>query len=90
MKVLVLVLAFSLIAGCSGMTPMAELEQQALLTGDWSAVEQRERILQRRKARMGSQCPSGRVAVCESFAGKNRCGCVESDNLHAILAGRQY
>ena len=90
MKVLISVLTFSLIAGCGTVTPMAELERQALLTGDWSAVEQRERILQRRKARQGALCPPGKVSVCESFAQSKRCTCIESDNLHAILDGRQF
>jgi len=90
MKVLILVLAFSLMAGCGTMTPLVELEQQALLTGDWSAVEKRERAVQRRQARKRNICPQGQVAVCESFAGTARCACVESDNLHAILSGRQF
>ena len=90
MKVLVLVFTFALIAGCGTVTPMAELERQALLTGDWSAVEKRERSIQRRAARQGNICPAGHVAVCERFAGTKRCGCIESDNLQAILAGRQF
>lgn len=88
MRVMLMVFAFALIAGCAPMTPMAELEQQALLTGDWSAVEQRERMLERRKARSGAVCAAGRVALCESFAREERCVCVESDDLQAILTWR--
>ena len=87
MKVLGLVLMVVLLAGCGSYTTMEELERQAFLTGDWSAVEKRERIIERRKMRRGTFCPAGSVAVCESFAGSDRCSCVESDSLRDVLAG---
>ena len=80
--------SYWLLGGCGSYQTLEELEKQAFLTGDWSAVERRERIIQRRKARSGNICPAGSVAVCEAFAGSSRCSCVESDNVHAILAGR--
>ena len=88
MKALGLVLTVVLLAGCGTTVPMEELERQAFLTGDWSAVEKRERMLERRKMRRGNLCPSGAIAVCESLAGTSRCSCVETDSLRAILAGR--
>ena len=88
MKVLGLVLTVLLLAGCGTTVSMEELEKQAFLTGDWSAVEKRERALERRKMRRGKFCPGGAVAVCETFAGESNCTCVETDSLRAILAGR--
>ena len=88
MKVLVLVATVFLIAGCGSFTSMEQLERQALLTGDWSAVERRERIIERRKMQRGPVCPTGQVAVCESMVNSMRCSCVESDAISSILAGR--
>lgn len=80
MKVLSLI-ALALLTGCGGLTPMQDLERQALLTGDWSAVEKRERMLQRRNAFAGIQCPSGHVLVCENGIGVKRCSCRNRDLL---------
>lgn len=88
MKVLVLVLTVFLVVGCGSLTPLHELEEQALLTGDWSEVERRERIQARRKARQGVACPAGHTAICEVAMGEQRCTCVEADTLLSILAGR--
>ena len=87
MKVLVLVVSVLLLAGCGTYTPMEELERQALLTGDWSAVEKREKILQRRRAGGGMVCPSGKIAVCDGISRTERCTCLDSDNVRSILAG---
>ena len=85
MKVLGLVLTLTLLAGCGSFTPMEELERQAFLTGDWSAVEKRERLLERRKARRGAICPDGQVAVCDKFAGESRCSCVNHEDFSRVL-----
>ena len=88
MKVFVLVLTVFLVAGCGTYTSMEQLEQQALLTGDWSAVEKRERMLLRRKTRHGSICAGGQVAVCEGITSAERCTCVNSAKIRTILAIR--
>lgn len=88
MKVFVLFLTALFVAGCGTYTPMEQLEQQALLTGDWSAVEKRERMLLRRKMRQGNVCTAGKVAVCEGMITADRCVCVESASVRTILAGR--
>jgi len=88
MKVAVLVISALLVAGCGSMPSMEVLEQQAFLTGDWSAVEKRERMIERRKMRNGNICPAGHVAVCESFGGTDRCSCVERDSVYSVIFGR--
>ncbi len=85
MKVLVLLGAIFL-TGCGSMQSLEELEQQAFLTGDWSAVEQRERIIARREARKGFQCPAGQTSFCEKRFGAARCGCVNNAALRSALA----
>ncbi len=71
-----------LVLGSACSVPMQQLVDEALVTGDWSEVEQREAALSRRQAREQSiQCGSGdvgyckalgrlkkRVCTCESFA----------------------
>lgn len=81
------VLILGVLAGCSSYQTLEELEQEALATGDWSAVEQRERILARRAARHGLACPAGSVSYCETWAGLNgKCACVSDDAVAALLA----
>ena len=85
---LLALMVLPLLGGCGGLTSLEQLEATAMLTGDWTEVEKRERILERRKLRAGPQCSPGRVAVCEAGAGSERCSCVRSANLHSLLGGR--
>ena len=82
----IVVLGALLLSGCGTTLSLEELENQALLTGDWSAVEARERAIARREARRGIQCPAGRVSVCESFVGSTRCQCVTQDGVRRMMA----
>ena len=63
--------------GCAPMPSLEELEEQAAATGDWSAVEQREKLMSRRaEARRPQACPSGQVSYCEDSISSWRCACV--------------
>ena len=73
------------LGGCGSMTPLEELEKQAMLTGDWSAVERRERIIAKRAARSGPKCPRGAVALCVDGAGRNKCSCVGAAAIHTLI-----
>lgn len=75
MKVVILV-TLALLAGCGSMPPMEELERQAFLTGDWTAVERRERAQLRRNQRAAAVCPTGYTAVCEGQLSSKRCACM--------------
>ncbi len=80
--------AIFLLVGCTAQPTMDELETQAFITGDWSAVESRERAIARRALRSGRQCPTGYVTYCdESFAG-TRCTCLRRDGVSVVLSGR--
>jgi hypothetical protein len=56
---------------------MDELEQEAMQTGDWSAVEQRERM----NRRMGlndpdSSCDNDSILLCSKKGARESCECV--------------
>ncbi len=88
MKVLVL-LGVLILTGCISAPTLEQLETQAFLTGDWSAVEERQRIIAKRAAHRAIQCPAGYVAFCEKRMGKyGRCGCVSNAQARALLSWR--
>ena len=73
------------LGGCGSLTSLEELEKQAMLTGDWSAVERRERIIAKRKARNAPMCPPGAVALCVDNVGRDRCSCVGATAIHSLM-----
>ena len=83
------VLALILMAGCTVGPTMADLETQAMLTGDWSAVDKREQSIARRNLRRGSvsNCPAKYLSYCEIGLGKKRCSCINRDSLEMMLRG---
>lgn len=83
-----LVLSVVLLAGCTMSPTLEQLETQAMLSGDWSAVERREKALLRRKMRASVQCPAGHIAVCEGVMRLEKCGCMKNDTVRNMLAGR--
>jgi len=90
MRYLGILLCVSILCGCSTATPMAELEAQALETGDWSLVEKRERQLARRKARSGAACSRGATNLCVSKSGSLVCRCVDQVSVEGMLRGRPW
>ena len=59
MKCIAIVLGLFLLGGCGTYHTLEELEDQAMLTGDWSQVERRESKIAMRTGRSGMSCPSG-------------------------------
>lgn len=43
---------------------MQELEDQALVSGDWSKVENRELFVDRKNKKHGPECAEGLTSVC--------------------------
>ena len=86
MKGLIVLLLF-LLVGCASGPTLDELEKQALASGDWSAVESRERMIQRREMRAGLQCPTGYASLCTVMYGDKRCNCVPSRAINSLVAG---
>ncbi len=72
--------------GCAPMPTLEELEAQALETGDWSAVEERERMIAKRKARRPIQCGSGMVSFCQKNVGRLDCQCINKAAMTEVFA----
>jgi hypothetical protein len=84
-KGIITVLALISLAGCAGFVPMEELESRAFVTGDWSLVEQRERLIERRKLRSYMQCAPGYIGYCQEDFGRKGCSCVVSAVVNEFL-----
>lgn len=82
----IIILTLIFLVGCVPMVSLDQLETQALLTGDWTAVEKRERVIAKRKAREGIDCPAGLIGYCETFAFQRRCTCISSRTSRSIFA----
>lgn len=81
--VFILVLVF--VAGCSAYVPFEQLEAEALVSGDWTRVEQRERAIERRKLRGYMACPAGSIGYCETGGVRERCGCVDREIISSFM-----
>ena len=83
-KVLVLLGAL-ILTGCVSIPSLEQLEEQAFLSGDWSAVETRERLLARRIAIRAPKCPTGMVDFCEKRGSQKHCECVGKARMRELL-----
>ncbi|MCH8060728.1 MAG: hypothetical protein IIA11_09750 [Proteobacteria bacterium] len=62
---LVSIIALCLLVGCTSRPTLEELEAEALITGDWTEVENRERMDKRwGVVQTESRCFTGFVLVC--------------------------
>ncbi len=86
MKIVWCLGVFGLMIGCAPMQSLEELEAEALQSGDWSRVEERERIISKRKAQRPRQCPAGLVSYCEREVGRLDCECVTRASLGGTFA----
>lgn len=80
-----IVCLFALTA-CAGHTPMQQLEAEALRSGDWSAVQQRERMIARQRGK-ADLCPDGQMAVCVRQVGPERCQCINRAGFGRMASG---
>lgn len=78
-----------LLSACAAPVPMAELEAQAMLTSDWTAVERRERQMARRAERVAQNCGPGFVNYCVNFGSDDRCACVAGQALTDVFSSRR-
>lgn len=87
MKGLLSIFSILLLVGCADFKTLEELEFAALQSGDWFAVEQREKNIARRKAQQGIRCPSGLLPLCEQRGRRARCSCTSRDEIQVLLGG---
>ena len=66
-----------LLAGCSAHISLEQLESEALMSGDWSRVEQRERMIARRSFHSSLNCPPGTMGFCQKGGAREKCGCID-------------
>jgi hypothetical protein len=64
------------LAGCAARPSFEELEQEALSSGDWSAVESREGMLERRRVANTSSCSGRETQVCIEQGADDDCFCL--------------
>ena len=75
MKLLSIVV-LCLLAGCASKPSLEELEAEASITGDWSAVENRERMNRRMGVQDERKCEAGFMLMCSKRSAKEICSCV--------------
>jgi len=85
MKTIAMLLLGFMFTSCGPMPTLEQLEDQAVLTGDWTAVEKYERTAQRRQTRSGQQCAPGYVSLCEGDISLSRCSCITHQSLSDIF-----
>lgn len=66
------------LVACSNQPTLDELEAEAMETGVWTAVEEREKLLRRTGRLSDSNCPSGTVQMCVDDMGRETCRCLTS------------
>ena len=79
---LVLLITVLVLAGCSSRPTLEELEDEALVTGDWTAVESREQMLERRRDRTGNACPGEQIKACYGAGVSTECYCLQPSGFH--------
>ena len=89
MKGIGILILLVILGGCAVVPSLEELEDQAMLTGDWSQVEKRERLIERRRAREQElpDCGPGYVRFCEKLPGQDRCGCMRRSAIRDVFSG---
>ena len=75
MKVLSL-MSLCLLVGYASKPSLEELEAEVSITGDWSAVENRERMNRRMGVQDERQCETGYMLMCNKRSAKEICSCV--------------
>lgn len=74
MRTTILILVL-IMAGCVSRPTLEELEDEALQTGNWEAVEHREKMMDKR-GENDPVCPAGQVKYCVESGQKVECRCV--------------
>ena len=75
MKAITSIFVLCILGACAPAIPLEELEQQALLTGDWSAVELRERVNRTQQGGDLPKCSEDELRVCIDEGAVEHCTC---------------
>ena len=74
-------LAVLAMAACADTRTLEDLEKEAMETGDWTAVERREKKMEEQLARQEAGCRTTETLVCESLGSTSRCYCVRKHDI---------
>jgi len=78
----VVITVVCLLVGCSARPTLEELEAEALTTGDWEAVEKRERIDKKwGVVKTDSECRGDYIRLCQTKSAQEFCECVSPHDL---------
>lgn len=80
------VLMAACLMACVSAPTLDELVYQANISGDWSAVEQRERLVEKRRASQGLNCPQGLTSYCSHRGASKRCECVNANTVRQLFS----
>ncbi len=69
------------LAGCAAKPSLEQLEDEAMVSGDWSAVEKREQSSSRLNPANDRSCPTGHAIVCVKNGMHEECECVNSRSI---------
>lgn len=72
----ILLASVLLMTGCSSTTSLEDLEAEAMVSGDWSEVEKRERQMRAKKQTSEFDCESGMTLVCVDKGSGEECTCL--------------
>ena len=76
------IMALCLLVGCTARPTIDELEAEALETGDWAAVEKRERMDKKwGVVKTDSVCRGDKVEICYTKSAQEFCECVSPHDL---------
>ena len=83
------IIALCFLVGCTARPTLEELEADALATGDWAAVEKRERMDEKwGVVKTDSKCPGSKVEICQTKLAQEVCDCVSPHDLRPRVPAR--
>ncbi len=76
----VILFTLVIVGGCAQRRPLEQLEDEALTTGDWTAVEKREEVTKEWLELSAPGCPVGLTKKCFEEQSGIQCYCLPSAN----------
>ena len=77
MRIITVLLLALAISACASKPSLEELEEQAMVSGDWAAVEHREEMVKNRRLKSAPHCPRGQTKVCVENGSGIDCYCAQ-------------
>ena len=67
--------------GCGSTKSLEDLESEAMISGDWTSVERRERQLRQQKRTAEFDCAADMTLVCVDNGSHEECTCMKRPRL---------